>query len=190
MEIREGEKMKNIYTLLEDGLKRFPIFEYAFTKVSNIEFSPKVRTICEMNDCGRYGKCRNCPPLVGGIDECIERLRRYEDCLVISTVAEVRDSSNFEECLAARVDHEETTAELLRLVAENTDAQFALSSGCIYAESCGFPEQACRNPAAIPTIESHGIIIMKLAESLGMSSDMGGNFVTYFSLILFNSGKD
>lgn len=178
--------MKTIHTFLENKLNELPLLDFRFLSVSDIEFSANVRNICEMNDCTRYGKCRNCPPLVGSIDDCIKRVLHYDHCLVFSTVAEVNDTSNFDECLAARIDHEQITADLLKLAGEYSDFPFALSSGCIFAKNCAFPEQPCRNLHAIPTIESHGIIIMKLASQLGMDYEMGENYVVYFSMLFFH----
>ena len=49
---------------IEDYITQFPIYQYAFLSIDDIEFNDKVRTICK-RECPRYGKSWSCPPAVG-----------------------------------------------------------------------------------------------------------------------------
>ena len=40
---------------IEDYITQFPIYQYAFLSIDDIEFNDKVRTICK-RECPRYGK--------------------------------------------------------------------------------------------------------------------------------------
>ena len=102
--------------LLEQRLAELPLYSYFFTSPSQLEFSPRVRWICE-HECGQYGQSWACPPGVGTVEECQAHCMRYQTCLVIATITEVTDIANLEETLSTRREHEEITdqaAEILR----------------------------------------------------------------------------
>ena len=94
--------------LLEQRLAELPLYSYFFTSPSQLEFSPRVRWICE-HECGQYGQSWACPPGVGTVEECQAHCMGYETCLVIATITEVTDIANLEETLSTRRGHEEVT---------------------------------------------------------------------------------
>ena len=85
--------------LLEQRLAELPLYSYFFTSPSQLEFSPRVRWICE-HECGQYGQSWACPPGVGTVEECQAHCMRYQTCLVIATITEVTDIANLEETLS------------------------------------------------------------------------------------------
>ena len=52
--------------LLEQELTQLPLYTYAFVDPRNLEFSDRVRWICE-HECPMYGKSWACPPGVGSV---------------------------------------------------------------------------------------------------------------------------
>ena len=50
---------------LEEFICQFPVYQYAFFKPEEIEFSFRVRWICQQ-ECERYDCTWACPPAVGG----------------------------------------------------------------------------------------------------------------------------
>ena len=74
--------------LLEQRLAELPLYSYFFTSPSQLEFSPRVRWICE-HECGQYGQSWACPPGVGTVEDCQAHCMRYQTCLVIATITEV-----------------------------------------------------------------------------------------------------
>lgn len=46
---------------IENYITQFPIYQYTFLSIDDIEFNDKVRTICK-RECPRYGKSWSCPP--------------------------------------------------------------------------------------------------------------------------------
>ena len=91
--------------LLEQRLAELPLYSYFFTSPDKLEFSPRVRWICE-HECSQYGKSWACPPGVGSVEECRAHCMRYPTCLVIATITEVADIANLEETLSTRQGHE------------------------------------------------------------------------------------
>ncbi len=69
---------------LEQQLKAAGFYEYGLVDIGDIRFSQEVRKMCEANTCQKYGKTWACPPAVGTVDECAERIRAYEKMLVLT----------------------------------------------------------------------------------------------------------
>ena len=171
---------------LEEQLTAYPICEYAFVEIQDIEFLDKVRYICE-TECPQYGKSWSCPPAVGTVEECRERCARYTGAFVFTTIAEVNDIANMEETLSTRMEHEQITREVRDLFREQCEELQVLSTeSCAVCEKCAYPEAPCRFPDKMfPCIESYGILVTDLAEKYGISFLNGANVVTWFSLILY-----
>ena len=102
---------------LEAQLTQLPLFAYFFTDPKDLEFSPRIRWICE-NECPRYGKSWACQPAVGSVEECAAKCKGYDSCLAIGTVTEVADIANMDQCLATRFDHEALTEEVAGFLKE------------------------------------------------------------------------
>ena len=69
---------------IENYITQFPIYQYTFLSIDDIEFNDKVRTICK-RECPRYGKSWSCPPAVGTVDKCRERCQQYTHALLFSS---------------------------------------------------------------------------------------------------------
>ncbi len=171
---------------LEAALAGLPVAQYVFFSTAELEFSPRIRTVCEQ-ECPRYGKSWACPPAVGTVDECRARCLSYPEGLLISTLAEVQDISDMEQTLATRPAHEAVThqvADLLR--AQGVQVLGLSSESCAICPECSYPDGPCRHPELMyPCVESHGIVVTALAEKYGIEYQYGNNVVTWFSLLLY-----
>ncbi len=171
---------------LETQLAGLPLYDYRWIKTSEIDFSQKVRTVCEMNDCGMYGKRWVCPPAIGPVDDRIRALKNYPDAFVLSTVAELPDAYYFDAGLKSRHMHEDITYQVKEIFKKSYADVFVLSTGCMVCPTCTYPDAPCRHPGkAFSTIESHGIHIMQLAKKLAMDFDFGPQTIVYFSIIFY-----
>lgn len=176
----------NYQEIIDSFILDYPILEYYILDTKDLIFSDKVRYICE-KECEHYGCSWACPPAIGSIKDCMAQCQSYSHVCLFSTVAEVPDVLNFSACLKARKDHEELTLLLREKFQEHFGNVLALSTGCMVCETCSYPDAPCRHPEKrLSTIESHGILIMQTAESMGICYDCGNDMVTYFSLIFFS----
>ena len=172
---------------LYDRLSEFPLYSFHIVKPSELEFSQRVRWICE-NECPRYGKSWACPPGVGSVEQCKEKCLQYKNCLIISTATEVSDISNIEETLATRPEHERITNKVGELLMQIGYPVYILSTeACSNCHSCAYKDgMPCRLPNRMhPCVESHGINLIPTLESLGLEFHYGSNVVTWFSLLFF-----
>ena len=103
--------------LLEEQMSALPIVQYDFFETEELVFTPRVRTICEM-ECAQYGKSWACPPGVGTVEECRERCLSYPHGLLVVTMTEVEDIADINATLATRDDHEEITRQVHHMMLE------------------------------------------------------------------------
>ena len=61
--------------ILESALAGLPLYTYHFITPDDLEFSPRIRWICE-NECPMYGKTWACPPGVGSVSQCEGKCKR------------------------------------------------------------------------------------------------------------------
>lgn len=172
---------------LEAFIAQYPVYEYRILNVSSIGIFERVRTICQ-TECERYGTTWACPPAVGTIPECEEKIRSYDQALFFSSVAEVSDLLNMDEMLTTRRAHEEITADLGKFLEEQGLEIYILSTeSCDICEECTYPKgKPCRFPERMhPCLESHGVMVYELVTKEHMEYELGGNTILWFSLILF-----
>ena len=173
--------------LLEEKLSELPLYIYDWLDPTELEFSSRIRWICE-NECPMYGKSWACPPGVGTVDCCKAKCLSYENCLMISTIVEVRDIADMEETLSTRPEHEEVTNQVRDILREmGVDPYILSTEACSICESCAILEgKPCRFPEKLhPCVESHGINVVPMLESRGLEFQFGANVVTWISLLFY-----
>ena len=173
--------------LLEERLAELPLYVYADVDPAALEFTDRIRWICE-HECPMYNKTWACPPAVGSTQRCREHCLGYKNCLMISTIAEVMDISDIEETLATRPAHEEVTNQVRQLFREQGVEPYVLSTeACSICEKCAWLEgQPCRHPDRMhPCVESHGINVIPILDEQGITFQYGENIVTWISLLFY-----
>ena len=172
---------------LEGQLSELPLLGYFFIDPGKLEFSDRIRWICEY-ECPMYGKTWACPPGVGPVESCRERCMGYENCLMIATVTEVGDIADINETLATRPGHEAITNQVGALMEEQGVTPFILSTeACTECARCAYLDGLpCRKPERMhPCVESHGINLIPTLEENGIEFQFGGNVVTWVSLLFY-----
>lgn len=173
--------------LLEEKLAELPLYIYDFFDPAELEFSDRIRWICQ-HECPKYGTTWACPPGVGTVAECREKCMVYHNCLLISSIAEVNDIADIDETLSTRPAHEALTEQAAALLREQGESPYILSTqACAICQRCAILDsQPCRFPEKMhPCVESHGINVMPILERLGLEFQFGSNIVTWISLLLF-----
>ena len=174
--------------LLEQQLQQLPLYIYAWIDPRELEFSQRIRYICQ-HECPMYDKTWACPPAVGSVEECEKKCLGFHRCLLIGTVTEVGDISDINETLATRPEHERITNQVRDLLRQQGIWPYILSTeACTVCDRCAWLDGLpCRLPGKMhPCIESHGINIIPTLEKLGLDFQYGENIVTWYSLLFFN----
>ena len=173
--------------LLEAQLSELPLYIYDFIDPKELEFSDRIRWICQ-NECAMYGKSWACPPGVGSMESCKAKCLSYKNCLLVSSIVEVADIADMEETLATRPGHEALTEQVAQLLRDQGENPYILSTeACSICQRCAILDgQPCRFPEKMhPCVESHGINVVPVLEKLGLDFQFGCNVVTWISLLLF-----
>ena len=132
---------------LEAELAELPLLGYFFIDPKSLEFSDRIRWICE-NECPMCGKTWACPPAVGSVNACRAKCRSFDHCLMIATITEVEDITNIDETLATRPEHEEITNQVAALLRAQHVQPYVLSTeACAICERCAWLDgEPCRHP--------------------------------------------
>ncbi len=173
--------------LLEQQLAELPLYTYAFLDPQELEFSDRIRWICE-HECPMYGKSWACPPGVGPVESCKRKCLAYGNCLMIATITEVSDISNIKETLSTRFAHEKVTNQVRDLIRLQHIEPYVLSTeACNQCQRCAILDgEPCRMPERMhPCVESHAINLLKVIEDQGLTFQYGENVVTWFSLLFY-----
>ena len=174
--------------LLEEQLAQLPLYTYAFFDPAKLEFSQRIRWICE-HECPMYGRSWACPPGVGCVEACEQKCKSYVNCLMVASITEVNDIADIQETLATRPEHEALTEQVRQLLRQQGIEPYILSTeACSVCDRCAYLDgQPCRLPEKMhPCVESHGINVIPTLEEAGLEFQFGGNIVTWISLLFFN----
>ena len=180
MKLTDEQKLQ-----IEEQLAEFPLFGYGYFPASEVGFSERVRYICE-TECPQYGKSWSCPPAVGTVEECKERVNRYEEVFVFASLSEVESMDNMKLMLDSRMGHEEITRQITKIFQEAGCETLTLSTeSCIQCKHCTYPDAPCRRPEVqYPCVESYGIMVTELAEKTGIPYMQEYGVLTWFSVIV------
>ena len=172
---------------LEQQLQELPLYVYQFIDPQTLEFSQRIRYICQA-ECPMYGKSWACPPGVGEVEACEKLCRSYQNCLLIGTITECADITDIEATLLTRAPHEAITDQVGQLLTQQGAKVYILSTeACAECERCAILDgQSCRFPDRMhPCVESHGINLIPTLESIGLDFIYGENIITWYSLLFF-----
>ena len=172
---------------LKEYIKGFGFYDCGVVDTGEVKFRQEIRKMCEVNTCRMYGTTWACPPAVGTVDECRDRVQSYEKMLVLSGRYELEDSFDFEGMQeGARKFREASRALNEHLRTKGLKYILLSNEGCLRCAACAYPEP-CRFPDRLfPSLEGYGILVNKLAESAGVPYLNGPLTVTYFGLLCTN----
>lgn len=163
--------------------------ECGYVNMEEVKYYPEVRAICEGNMCRNYGTSWACPPAIGTIAECIERVNQYNNMLLFSCKYELEDSFDFEGMVAGLLNFKKRV-DIFQQHLECILSDFLLLSneGCGRCQKCTYPDAPCRVPHLLHhSLEGYGFVVNELATEAGICYNNGVNTVTYFGALLFKS---
>ena len=167
------------------------VWEADYLATKDLLFYPELREICKGNGCGNYGRSWACPPAVGTLEECRERLTQYPVMLLFSNKYVLEDSFDFEGMRRALLEFK-GVVDLLQNNLKPMLRDFLLLSneGCQRCAHCTYPEHPCRFPELLHhSIEGYGLNIGELAKKAQIRYYNGPNTVTFFGGLLFDGVK-
>ena len=171
--------------VLEKIMADAGVFEYGAVNTAQVRFLPEVRAMCEVNTCQKYGTTWACPPAVGTVEECRDRVRQFEKLVVFSVKYGLEDSFDYEGMVAGGSQFQKTCRAVDRgLRALGAPCLVLGNEGCDRCKKCTYPNAPCRFPeVADCSLEGFGILVSEVARQAGVAYNNGPNTVTYFGAV-------
>ena len=145
-----------------------------------------VRGMCAENKCGAYNRNWTCPPAIGTIEECQQRIWQFQRGILLQTVGfmtKAIDSKCYRETEQRHLEQLCALADALRK--EYPQALCLGAGGCRVCRKCAYPEP-CRFPEkAMSSMEGYGLFVTQVCRDAGVSYHHGEKTVTYTACILF-----
>ena len=170
-------------------MKKAGVFQYGFADTAKIRFTHEVRGMCEVNTCRKYNRTWACPPAIGTVEECRQRVQKYDRMLVFSVKWELTDSFDYEGMMAGAKAFKRVCRSVDKAFRSyTTDHLMLANEGCDTCEECTYPDAPCRFPEQVHgSLEGYGIFVSELAKQAQINYMNGANTVTYFGGMAFHS---
>ena len=181
----------NLLSQIKEIAIREHFTEAGYVDVTNLKYHTEIRTLCEQNVCRNYATSWACPPAVGTIAACRERVDHYQSMLLFSRKYPLEDSFDFEGMAESLLDFKRQV-DLFHQNISCVVSDFLLLSneGCGRCTACTYPDAPCRFPQLLHhSLEGYGFIVSDLAKEAGIRYHNGANTVTYFGALLFNDNR-
>ena len=145
-----------------------------------------VRAMCVEDKCGAYNKNWTCPPAIGTVEECQERMRRYKRGILLQTVGQMTktvDTRCYRETEQRHINNFYALAEAIRKV--HPGALCLGAGGCRVCKVCAYPEP-CRFPGkAVSSMEGYGLFVAQVCRDANIAYHHGDRTITYTACVLF-----
>ncbi|MBQ7874230.1 MAG: DUF2284 domain-containing protein [Oscillospiraceae bacterium] len=178
----------DIFSKIEEIAVKCDFFETGYINIANLKYYPEVRKLCEANSCRNYAVSWACPPAIGTVAECKDRVDKYDKMLLFSRKYDLGDSFDFERITEYLLDFKQTVDIFDRNLKGFLKEYLLLSNeGCGRCAECTYPDAPCRFPQFLHhSLEGYGFMVNELAEEAGVHYNNGRNTVTFFGALLFN----
>ena len=153
---------------------------------SKLEAKEMVRDSCAENRCHAYGRNWTCPPECGTLEECAERMRRYQNGILLQTTGQLAkriDSKGYMKAGEEHMEHFRAFCDEIRK--EYPDALCLGAGGCTICKECAYPDP-CRFPGkALSSMEAYGLFVTQVCRDCDIPYYYGPKTITYTACVLY-----
>ena len=171
---------------IKEFVRSFGFYDCGLVDTKEVKFRQEIRGMCEVNTCRQYGKTWACPPAVGTVGECRDRVQGFEKMLVLTRKHELEDSFDFEGMQEGAKEFRKASRALNEyLLTKNIRYIMLGNEGCDLCRECTYPDAPCRFPErTMGSLEGYGVFVSELANQAGVKYNNGPNTVTYFGALI------
>ncbi len=170
------------------------VFETGFLEsgvidTKDLAYHEEARKECEKNRCGAYGTTWACPPAVGTVEECRQRVSRFGRMLLFSKAYAMENTMDMEAAKRAMSDFKVTARALDRALKEEGPGEYRILSNesCDRCRKCTYPDSPCRFPEELHhSIEGYGFYVLELTRQAGIKYINGQKVFTFFGAVLYD----
>lgn len=152
----------------------------------NIQCEERIRDYCNPKQCPNYGNNWVCPPGSGTILECAEKISGYKNGLLLQSISKLTPPADAEEYRRLNRLHNERLRELILLMEKDKMNTLALTSGgCIFCETCSYPEPCIKPSIRMHSLSAYGIDVGKLLNIANLEFAFKPDRVQYVALVMY-----
>jgi len=182
---------------MENYLNKLTIYSnnIGFTAIKEIDpdlLVPEkwIRDLCQENKCGNYGNNYMCPPLVGSLNNVTKNIKKYKKCVLLQHAYQVDVKKNPKKVESSKIDFHKKILQIEVFLDKMgiKNAWGIIGGSCSFCGECHAKSgQPCPQPdKARPSLESMGIAIMAMLETLSLDAEFSSDRVTWTGCVLFN----
>lgn len=162
----------------------------AVIDTKELVFIPAFRTLCEENQCGKYGANYACPPDCGTIGEMKQRVLRWQKALVMQTMWDIEDPLDSIQIKPAKTQHNQMTRRLIDKIDE--PGLMIGASGCSLCTPCALTKgEPCRFPKLqYSCMSAYCIFVKDMTDRCHMDYDCAPGITTFFSMYCYDQVSD
>ncbi|MGI6039177.1 MAG: DUF2284 domain-containing protein [Clostridiales bacterium] len=155
---------------------------------ATIKLRPEVRDMCASNRCHSYNKNWTCPPAIGTLDECSERISRYSRGILVQTMGYLEDEFDIEGMEEISISHRHNFASFHDILIKDFPNALSLGAGgCTRCEKCTYPDLPCRFPhLALSSMEGYGMIVSEVCKMNGLPYNYGVGTLVFVGCYLLD----
>ena len=86
----------NLVSRVHALLDQLGFTQHGLLNIAELTYYPEIRDICATDQCRCYGKSWSCPPAVGTLEECRQRIESFDTMILFSLKTELEDSFDYE----------------------------------------------------------------------------------------------
>ena len=150
-----------------------------------LEAREDVRSMCAADKCGAYNRNWTCPPACGTVEECQERMRKFENGILLQSIGHMTkaiDSKCYRETERRHMKSFYAFAEEIRKA--YPDALCLGAGGCRVCKQCAYPEP-CRFPEkAMSSMEGYGLFVTQVCRDSNVPYYYGERTITDTACVL------
>lgn len=158
----------------------------ALIDTADLVFVPAFRSLCEENECGKYGANYACPPDCGTTEEMKAKVLRWKQALVMQSMWDVEDPLDSAQIKPVKAKHNQLTRRLIDQAGR--PGLMIGASGCSLCTPCAVTEgKPCRFPdLQYSCMSAYCIFVKEMAERCHMDYDCAPGITTFFSMYCFD----
>ena len=150
-----------------------------------LECEPRLRALCNPEDCPNHGNNWVCPPGCGSLEECSEKISKFDKGILLQSVSVLEPNPKIEDYRILNREHNLRLQAFLEEYCGEFEEVLALTSGgCIFCDTCTFPKPCIKPNLRMNSLSAYGIDVGKLCGMAGFEYSFRPDMVYYIALVL------
>jgi len=150
-----------------------------------LECETRLRAYCNPEGCTNHGSNWVCPPGCGSIQECAEKVSRFDCGILLQSVSELNPPAAIEKYEELKLEHNFRLKEFIDTINDKCGNMLVLTSGgCVFCDTCAYPAPCIKPDIRMNSLSAYGIDVGKLCERAELEYSFRPDRIYYIALVL------